>query len=129
MKRELFWFGVVGVSAMLAHFLLVACLLVPAGLPPLLANIVAFLLAFQISYWGHRHKTFEAGHVPHRQALPRFFMVSCLSFALNEAMYFLLLHFTALDYRIALLIVLGSVAVFTFVLSKLWAFSGKAQPV
>lgn len=127
MSRELLWFGIVGVSAMLAHFLLVAFILVPLGLPPLLANIVAFLLAFQISYWGHRHKTFQAGHIPHRQALPRFFMVSCLSFCLNEAMYFVLLRFTVLDYRLALLIVLGSVAVFTFVLSKLWAFAGQEQ--
>jgi len=127
MSRELLWFGIIGVSAMLAHFVLVAVILVPLGLPPLIANIVAFLLAFQISYWGHRHKTFEAGHVPHRQALPRFFMVSCLSFCLNEAMYFVLLHFTPLDYRLALLIVLGCVAVLTFVLSKLWAFSGKEQ--
>ncbi|WP_293762269.1 GtrA family protein [uncultured Aquitalea sp.] len=127
MSRELFWFGVVGVSAMLAHFALVAAVLVPAGLPPLAANVAAFLLAFQISYWGHRRKTFEADHIPHRQALPRFFMVSCSSFALNELMYFLLLRFTALDYRAALIIVLFAVAVFTFVLSKLWAFSS-AKP-
>ncbi|WP_159879028.1 GtrA family protein [Aquitalea denitrificans] len=127
MNRELLWFGIIGVSAMLVHFLLVAVILVPFGLPPLLANVVAFLLAFQVSYWGHRHKTFDAAHVPHRQALPRFFMVSCLSFALNEAMYFVLLHFTTLDYRLALLIVLASVAVFTFVLSKLWAFSDREQ--
>ena len=124
MSRELFWFGVVGVSAMLVHFVLVAWLLVPAGLPPLAANVVAFLLAFQVSYWGHRLKTFEAGHVPHRQALPRFFAVSSLSFVLNEAMYFVLLRHTPLDYRAALLIVLFTVAVVTFVLSKLWAFSG-----
>lgn len=127
MNRELLWFGIVGVSAMLLHFMLVAVVLVPFGLPPLLANILAFLLAFQVSYWGHRHKTFDAAHVPHRQALPRFFMVSCLSFALNETMYFVLLHFTTLDYRLALLIVLASVAVFTFVLSKLWAFADREQ--
>lgn len=127
MNRELLWFGIVGVSAMLLHFLLVAVILVPFGLPPLLANILAFLLAFQVSYWGHRHKTFEAVHVPHRQALPRFFMVACLSFALNEAMYFVLLRFTPLDYRLSLLIVLATVAVFTFVFSKLWAFAGKEQ--
>lgn len=127
MNRELLWFGIIGVSAMLVHFLLVAVVLVPCGLPPLLANILAFLLAFQVSYWGHRHKTFEAAHVPHRQALPRFFMVACLSFALNEAMYFVLLRFTPLDYRLSLLIVLATVAVFTFVFSKLWAFADKEQ--
>jgi hypothetical protein len=39
----------------------------------------------------------------------------------------LLLRFTTLDYRLSLLIVLASVAVFTFVFSKLWAFADKEQ--
>jgi putative flippase GtrA len=126
-SRELFWFGVVGVSALLVHFLLVSVVLVPAHLaPPLVANIIGFLLAFQVSYWGHRRLTFQAGHIAHRQALPRFFAVSCLSFCVNEALYFILLHHTSLDYRAALLLVLFTVAVLTFVLGKLWAFSGAA---
>lgn len=122
MKRELFWFGLIGISALLVHFLLVT-LLVPMGLQPLLANVVAYLLAFQVSYWGHRQKTFAAGHVCHWQTLPRFFAVASLSFLLNEALYFLLLHYTPLDYRVALLLVLAAVAVVTFVLSRAWAFS------
>ena len=125
MKRELLVFGCVGVSALLAHFVIVSLWLVPAGLPPLAANVVAFLLAFQVSYWGHRQLTFRAQHVPHRQSLPRFLGVAGLSFALNEALYFVLLRFTALDYRSALLLVLLLVALCTFVLSKLWAFAGK----
>ncbi|WP_024301721.1 GtrA family protein [Pseudogulbenkiania sp. MAI-1] len=125
MTRELVVFGCVGISAMLTHFVIVSLWLVPAGLPPLAANIVAFLLAFQVSYWGHRRLTFQAQHVPHRQSLPRFFGVAGLSFALNEVLYFVLLRFTPLDYRSALLRVLLLVAVVTFVLSKLWAFAGK----
>ena len=81
MSRELFWFGVVGVSAMLLHFGAVAWVLVPLGIAPLLANVLGFLIAFQLSYWGHRLQTFRAAHIPHRQALPRFFGVACLSFS------------------------------------------------
>lgn len=125
MKRELLLFGCVGISALLVHFVIVSLWLVPAGLPPLAANVAAFLLAFQVSYWGHRCLTFQAQHVPHRQALPRFFGVASLSFALNEALYFVLLRFTPLDYRSALLLVLVLVALFTFLLSKRWAFAGK----
>ena len=124
MPRELIWFAVVGISALLVHFLLVL-LLVPQGLQPLLANVLAYLLAFQVSYWGHRLKTFEAAHLPHSQTLPRFFAVASLSFLLNEGMYYLLLRFTPLDYRMALLLVLFCVAVVTFVLSRLWAFSSR----
>lgn len=128
MSRELFWFGVVGVSAMLLHFGAVAWVLVPLGIAPLLANVLGFLIAFQLSYWGHRLQTFRAAHIPHRQALPRFFGVACLSFLVNEAMYALLLRFTPLEYRAALLLVLVAVAVLTFALSKLWAFRGPARP-
>jgi putative flippase GtrA len=124
MPRELIWFAVIGISALLVHFLLVL-LLVPQGLQPLLANVLAYLLAFQVSYWGHRLKTFEAAHLPHSQTLPRFFAVASLSFLLNEGLYYLLLRFTPLDYRIALLLVLFCVAVVTFVLSRLWAFSSR----
>ena len=124
MKRELFWFGVIGISALLVHFLLVSALLVPLGMAPLLANVLAYLLAFQVSYWGHRLKTFDAGHLPHSQTLPRFFAVASLSFLLNEALYFLLLHYTPLDYRVALLMVLFCVAVVTFVCSRAWVFYG-----
>ncbi len=122
MTRQLFWFGVVGVSAMAVHFAAVAGLLVPLGQSPLVANVGGFLIAFQVSYWGHRRLTFQAD-VAHRQAMPRFFAIACLSFAVNEAMYFVLLRYTPLDYRVALLIVLVLVAALTFVLSKLWAFS------
>ncbi|MCD4486165.1 GtrA family protein [Chromobacterium vaccinii] len=127
MKKQLFWFGVVGVSAMLLHFALVTLVLVPLGVPPLVANALGFLGAFQLSYWGHRRFTFEAGHVPHRQALPRFFGVSCLSFCVNEAMYFALLRLTPLDYRVSLAIVLFAVAALTFLLGKLWAFASAPQ--
>ncbi|MBX9297679.1 GtrA family protein [Chromobacterium piscinae] len=127
MKKQLFWFGVVGVSAMLLHFALVTLVLVPMGVPPLVANVLGFLGAFQLSYWGHRRFTFEAGHVPHRQALPRFFGVSCLSFCVNEAMYFALLRLTPLDYRVSLAIVLFAVAALTFLLGKLWAFASAPQ--
>ncbi|MEN7432232.1 GtrA family protein [Chromobacterium sp. TRC.1.1.SA] len=127
MKKQLFWFGVVGVSAMLLHFALVTLVLVPLGVPPLVANVLGFLGAFQLSYWGHRRFTFEAGHVPHRQALPRFFGVSCLSFCVNEAMYFALLRYAPLDYRVSLAIVLFAVAALTFLLGKLWAFASAPQ--
>ncbi|QND86659.1 GtrA family protein [Chromobacterium vaccinii] len=127
MKKQLFWFGVVGVSAMLLHFALVTLVLVPLGVPPLVANVLGFLGAFQLSYWGHRRFTFAAGHVPHRQALPRFFGVSCLSFCVNEAMYFALLRYAPLDYRVSLAIVLFAVAALTFLLGKLWAFASAPQ--
>lgn len=125
MSRELLWFGIVGVSAMLVHLGSVALILVPLGLPPLIANIVGFLLAFQISHVGHHRLTFNAVDAPLGRSRRRFFLVAFSSFLVNEAMYALLLRFTTLDYRVALMIVLVAVAVLTFVSARQWAFAGK----
>lgn len=119
--KQLSWFSLVGIAALATHWCVVA-LLVPLGLAPLWANPVAFLVAFQVSYFGHRKLTFEADNLSHRQTLPRFFAVAVSSFLLNQLLYFLLLRFTPLDYRISLLLVLGTVAGLTFVVSQKWAF-------
>ena len=113
MISQLLRFGAVGIAAMLIHWLTVVAL-VPLGSVPLLANVAGFGVAFQVSYWGHRHWTFNANALHHRQTLPRFVVVSCSSFAVNEFLYFLLLRYTALDYRTALTIVLAAVATATF---------------
>lgn len=125
MRRELFWFGVVGVSAMAVHLASVALLLVPMGLSPLLANVVGFLLAFQVSHAGHRHLTFRRGDAPASRSRGRFFLVAAGSFVVNEAMYAALLHYTGLDYRVALAIVLVAVAALTFVAARQWAFASR----
>jgi putative flippase GtrA len=119
MIRQLLRFGAVGVAAMAVHWTVVA-LLVPFGAKPLLANIAAFAIAFNVSYVGHRHWTFAATSA-HQSPFKRFLGVALLSFVLNEALYYLLLR-AGLEYRVALLIVLVAVAALTFILSRYWAF-------
>lgn len=127
MKRELFWFGIVGVTAMAVHLASVALVLVPLGLSPLVANVIAFLIAFQISHAGHRRFTFRDNDAPATQSRWRFFAVACASFVVNELMYAALLRFTTLDYRVALFIVLVLVAMLTFVSSRTWAFAPEGE--
>lgn len=123
--KQLFFFLLVGGSAALVHLLVVAGLVPLFSMNPLWANIIGFLVAFQVSYFGHRYLTFQqqAAQTQHKQAMPKFFAVALGSFALNQGLYALLLQ-TTLDYRVALFIVLLVVAVVTFVISKLWAFKG-----
>ena len=123
MTRELFWFGVVGVTAMLVHLGCVALIFVPLGLDPLVANIIAFLIAFQVSHTGHRLLTFSHQQAPAARSRLRFFGVALMSFVINELMYWLLLRYTTLDYRVALAFVLVAVAVLTFVAARHWAFA------
>lgn len=120
MIAQLARFGVIGVAAMAVHWCMVA-ILVPLGLAPLIANIIAFCIAFNVSFFGHHHWTFATGD-SQRNTFKRFLGVAVLGFVVNEFMYSLLLKFTGLDYRVALFIVLTAVAGLTFLLSRLWAF-------
>lgn len=121
LSRQIPQFIVVGGLAAAVHLGMVM-LIVPLGLTPLLANVIGFLTAFQVSYWGHRNWTFSSHNAPHRSALPRFFGVACVGFGLNEILFYLLLRFTPLPYPIALFLVLLAVAALTFVSSRYWAF-------
>ena len=115
-------FALVGVTALMVHWLVVRSL-VPLGLAPLVANVFGFLVAFNVSYFGHRKLTFKAEQLKHSRTLPKFATVALGSFAINEALYALLLLFTPLRYDIALFIVLGLVAVLTYLFSRFWAFA------
>jgi putative flippase GtrA len=122
--RQLLHFGGVGGAAAATHYSVVL-VLAALGMHPLLANVFAFLTAFQVSYFGHRHLTFadSAAGLPHRQTLPRFFAVASGSFLLNEALFWLLLRYTPLPYQVSLGIVMVVVAVVTFLLSRMFAFA------
>lgn len=59
--------------------------------------------------------------------LGKYFAVACLSFVVNELLYWWLLNSLHWNYLISLFLVLVVVAVATFVLSKFWAFSNKKR--
>jgi putative flippase GtrA len=120
--REVVAFGAVGVTAFLVHFAVVAAT-VPLGVAPLLANVLGFLAAFAVSFVGHGRWTFPAEGRPVAPALRRFAVVAVSGFVLNESAYAALLHWTQLDYRVALFIVLCAVAGLTWVAGRYWAFA------
>ncbi|MCS6763714.1 MAG: GtrA family protein [Candidatus Protistobacter heckmanni] len=119
-------FAAVGAAAAAVHFLAVLLLVEFSGLPPQPANVLAFLIAFWVSYAGHSCLTFAAAGARRAQSLPRFFLVAVSSFAGNAALFALLLRF-GWDYRTALFTVLLIVAVLTYLASRLWAFRGAAK--
>lgn len=120
--KQLLRFGMVGAMAALVHFLTVAALVEQLALAPLAANVLGFLAAFVVSYTGQHHWTFAGSGVGWRQGLPRYFLVACGSFALNELLFAALLGIAGWSYRPALATTLVLVAGMTFVLSRFWAF-------
>ena len=120
--KSFFAFGLVGVAAMATQLGAVIVIVELTGLHPLSANILGFLVAFNVSYWGHRHLSFPLSDRSIKRTLPSFLGIAILSFLINELLFFILLHYTDLHYQTALIIVLLCVGAITFITSKLWAF-------
>jgi putative flippase GtrA len=119
-SRRFIWFVGIGGASTLVHLTVVA-LLVNLSMQPLVANIIAFLCAFNVSFFGHRNLTFAKLQDDKQLQLPHFFLVAVTSGFINEYLYYLFLHYTHLNYMLALLIVVSLVACFTFTASRFWA--------
>lgn len=120
-KEQLTPFAIVGILITLLHFVIVIISVSILHIKPLIANVIAFAISVNASFLGHKYYTFA--RLPKKQKLryPHFIFIACLSFLLNELLYFLFLGYTPLDYRVALVLVIALVAVFTFFSSKYWA--------
>jgi putative flippase GtrA len=118
------WFVAVGGAATAVHFGTVLLLVHALALPPLGANLLAWWVAFAVSYGGHRRLTYRAQAAPLGRSVRRFAAVSLAGLAVNESAYALLLHFTALRFDVALAFVLAAVAVVTYWVGRHWAFAG-----
>ncbi|MDL5038654.1 GtrA family protein [Comamonas sp. Y6] len=119
---QLLQFVLVGGTAAATHLAVVGLLVALLGMPPLAANVLAFLVAFVVSYNGHALFTFSATRARGWPVVARFFAVACLSFVANELLYYIALNWLHWHYFWSLAAVLVLVAVGTFVMSKFWAF-------
>lgn len=120
--RSISWFTIVGTAAALVHYVSALILEGWLALSPGSANFLAFLLAFPVSYFGHRTLSFANNSNTHGYALPRFLLVACSGFAGNQIMLLSLLRFSTIPFWLALAIVMVIVALATYLLSRYWAF-------
>lgn len=129
-SNQLFFFISIGASSALVHIVTVLNLVTQLALSPLLANIIAFLIAFNVSYIGHKYLTFSELDNHKQLSLPHFFLVASSGGIINEGLYYLILHYTHINYLIALVLVLATVAIYSFILSRFWACrSNSNQPI
>ena len=123
-------FASVGAVAAAVHFLSVILMVETDLLTPLIANVFGFLIAFWVSYYGHRFWTFgdqtRAENFQHRRSFLRFFLTACAGFVLNECLFFVLMKYLHLSYPLVLFIAVGVVAASTYLLSRRWAFKAQA---
>jgi putative flippase GtrA len=116
-------FVIVGGLAASIHFLVVILLVELFNLNPLIANIVAFLVAFCISFSGQRLFTFASSNKSIKESLLPYFLISLTSFVCNEICLSFAIYVLNLPYQIALFSVLIIVAIGTYFSSKRWAFA------
>jgi len=113
-------FGLVGLAATAVHLAIVT-LLIRAGLAPLLANLLAFLCAFGVSFCGHYFWTFRSS-AGIASAVLRFFLIAVGGFFINSALLAMLLRWTTLENTTCALIAVLIVPVLSFFASRLWGF-------
>lgn len=126
-------FIAVGGCAAAVHYMVVLLCVEYFQIAVLLANVVAFLLAFCVSFSGHAYFTFHPtafnnttdAILPTQQfkkTLPRFFLVAVSAFVCNEMLLYFLIKHLNWPYQLALAGVLITVAGATYIVSKYWAF-------
>ena len=123
MNSTAFWFLLTGASAALTHMGVFALAqhLNPA-LWPEAANALGFVVAFVLSFVGHRRLSFKGTSTPIPQSLRRFGVTAVAGFACNEAVFMLLTRHYGWFALLALFVALVVSSVQTFVLSRFWAF-------
>ncbi len=121
-------FGMVGITATAVHILIVWLLLSETALPPLVANMFAFLTAFGISFTGNYLWTFGAPGNPGK-AMRRFLLISASAFAVNTLLLASLLRGGWFSPTVAAIVSVAVVPAITFLASRLWVFKGQGEAI
>jgi putative flippase GtrA len=115
-----FWFLAVGGAAALTHMGVFA--VAQHHMWPELANALGFVIAFFVSFAGHRLLSFRDASTSMATSFRRFAVTALAGFASNELVFVLLLRGLEWPPLLALFVALVFAAGQTFVLSRFWAF-------
>jgi len=115
-----FWFLAVGGAAAATHMGVFA--LAQGHMWPELANALGFVIAFGVSFAGHRLLSFKDAGTSVATSFRRFGVTALAGFASNEIVFVVLLRGLGFPSLLALFLALAFAAGQTFVLSRFWAF-------
>jgi putative flippase GtrA len=119
-NTSVLWFLVVGGSAALTHMGVFA--IAQHQMWPELANALGFVVAFFVSFAGHRFLSFRDAGTSVTQSFGRFAVTALVGFVSNEIVFVLLLRAGGWPALLALFVALLFAAGQTFLLSRFWAF-------
>ena len=123
--RSGLWFAVVGVAASVTHFavywVLTRYTVALSGYPQA-ANAAGFVVAFGVSFAGHRLLSFSDTSEPALTSLWRFVPTSLAGLLTNELVFSALLRIGAIPDTVALVAGMGAAAIQTYLISRFWVF-------
>jgi len=123
------WFILVGASAGLTHLFIYFICTHWFGVINEWANAIGFVVAFFVSFTGHRKLSFKDSDTTIQQSLFRFLVTALAGFLTNELIFVLLFRLLELNDWFALFTAIAGAAVQTFLLSRFWAFRKSPPPV
>lgn len=89
-------------------------------LPLLVANTLAYVISFAVSYIGQTLWTFKASG-QHRIMLPKFAATQAVGLLLNSLLVAVAVHFNA-PYSLAMIIACAIVSVVVYLILKVWVY-------
>lgn len=125
--HQLIKFIIMGALAALVHLTVLYLTVSQLNIAPAWANVIAFLVAFVVSFIGHLTVTFRDSHLRNPTLIARRlikWLISSLSgFALNQGLFLIGLAWLGEAYYLLIwFVVTGIVTALSFLLGKLWAF-------
>jgi len=115
-------FTLVGITAACVHIVIVWVLITQLGIETLLANLVAFLTAFMVSFTGQYLWTFRTKRY-WQSALIRFFLISLAGFSGNNIVLISLLDMGVMSDSFAAILSACVIPIVTYLAGRFWAFN------
>lgn len=121
LQFEIARFGLVGLTATVVHGSLLALFIEVGSLHVQVANVLAFVMAFAVSYLGHHRWTFCSGNT-HGKAAVKFLVTAVIGFLANILIMELVVVQLSYHYLAGFICVVLSVPPATYIVSRSWIF-------
>ncbi len=116
------WFTIIGIIASAVHYFVAIGLAYLGSLSAIYANIFGFLIALLVSYVGHQFFSFPKKNKQIKKTFIRFFCVTLVGFLVNQCLIVFILKDTSLPFWLVLGVVMLTIAISTYLLSRFWVF-------
>ena len=119
--RRLAAFGLVGVVGTSAHYLVLVVLVQVAGMYPVAATTIGFVVGALVNYVLNRDYTFRS-HKAHLDAGPKFFLIAIFTGILNSLIVYAGVNLMGANYLVVQIGATCVVFLANFALNSLWTF-------